>query len=323
MVTLTMNSGLVPRFPGNYSETDRTPLRYRCRSGVPRFGAALLVSLVSLVSSAAQAQSGKDGSAAVRRALLRDYLEPHRGRASVARYAPAVFGAATLGLGIGIGVGGIGEDSSGRSRWILAGAYGATSAVSFASYALPADYRMSGLDAALGLLLVGTGAGFFASSRSTDTIRFSTAAIMGTGLVYEGLVISDAALSRPISSATLAGHLERLERGDAISDAELARMERDFARTVRPIPRWAFPLTLAVGGLVAASPVFFSDTSDDDKAVSAVFGVMLLTPAMASIVPLVVSDRNSYTAYQRALRNLRITPLGPAGSTGVTVSGAF
>jgi hypothetical protein len=313
---------LEPRFLGRCSNTGRAPLTYR-RSGGPCLIAALLGSLVSLVSPDVQAQSSKEATMPARRALLRDYLEPHRERAVVVRYVPAVVGVATLGLGIGIAAGGIGEDPSGRSRWVFAGAYGATSAVSFASYALSADYRLSGFDAAMGLLVVGTGAGFFVSSRASDTVRFSCAAIMGTGVLYEGLVIADAALSRPVSSATLAGHLERLERGDAISDAELARMERDFARTVRPIPRWAFAMTLGVGGLVTASPVFFADTSEDDKATSVVLGVMLLTPAMASIVPLVMSDRNSYTAYQRALRNLRITPQGPAGSTGLTLSGLF
>jgi hypothetical protein len=196
--------------------------------------------------------------------------------------------------------------------------------VSFAAYAVHEDYRLATVDGALALLIVGTGAGFYASSNASSTVRFSSAAILGTGLVYGGLVIADASMQRPISAASLARHHERLERrGDQVGDAELAAMERDFARTVRPIPRWVFPLTLAVGGITAAAPVFSNDTSSDDRTLALVLGNLLITPAVASILPLVTSDRTGYRSYEQALRNLQLTPVGPASSLGMTVSGRF
>lgn len=150
---------------------------------------------------------------------------------------------------------------------------------------------------------------------------------MGGVLGMAGLGALDIAFQRPVSATTFARDRVELRRGgQAVTPAMAARFEEHMGlagrRPRRPIPGWLYGLSLAAGGVVAFTPVFSSETSQPDRKLAIGFGVAMFgggvyTPTLALL------GTDGYTQYSTALRRLDLLPIGPAGSAGLSLAGAF
>jgi hypothetical protein len=244
--------------------------------------------------------------------LALDGLEPYWGIASATLCAA---GATTAALD---------DREHYDSRPYLLGVLGTCSVLSLASYAMPRDYRSDVVALAFfgglgGTLLVGMNA----SAHSTAS-QVTLSAFGGSFIAYGGLRMLDAALLRPVAGSTLAGHARRLATGeDSLSPVELARMEQDFRRAhERPIPRWAFGASQMLAGVVAMSPAWVDSTSARDRFAAYAFGALLVGQDALGFTVAVTSP-NRYSRYVEALRALELSPLGPEGSLGLSLSGQF
>jgi hypothetical protein len=210
------------------------------------------------------------------------------------------------------------------ARPYAAGVLGACSVLSVASYALPRDYRNDVVAFAFfgglgGTLLVAMNA----TSHSTAS-RVTLSAFAGSFMAFGGLRLLDASLSRPVVGSTLAGHATTLsERGNSLSAAELRRMEDDFRRAhQRPIPLWAYGASQMLSGVVAMSPAWVDATSARDRRSAYAFGALLLAQGALNVT-LALTVPTPYDRYRDALATLELSPVGPEGSLGFSLSGRF
>ncbi len=270
----------------------------------------------------ARAEPAGPSETVVRAGLLREYLEPKASQAGVERYGGAVMGTIFAGLGIAAAMSEF-EDSSGRARWVALGTAGAASALSFSTYLLPAEYRLPVLSTTLLASTAGMFGTLYASDRSTPVTRWALGSIMTTIAAGTGLSLLDMMLQPGVSAQTLARHLERLERDpDSLSPEELRQMERDFALTLRPVPRWVHPTLLFTGSVIAGLPALDSRNSKDDRVMAMLLSSILMGPALIGIA-LHVGREEPYNAYLNALRNVHLAPLGPNGSAGLSLGWYF
>ncbi|MFC1643071.1 hypothetical protein ACFL5O_10380, partial [Myxococcota bacterium] len=111
--------------------------------------------------------------------------------------------------------------------------------------------------------------------------------------------------------------------GKSLSSKELREMEQSLALTERPIPRWVFPLVLFAGGTAAAAPALVKGTSDGDRQGVMLFSSIMLIGAVSGVATALTTQGTGYPAYVEALRKVRLAPLGPNGTAGVSLSGVF
>jgi len=255
--------------------------------------------------------------------VLDEYLGVHAATAFLEPYEGAVVGTLSLGGAVALAVGDLGE--SPRGRWPAVASLGVAGAGAFATYLLPVDYRPRlNLTAAL----VGLPTAFMfmvaLSDNASPATRVTVFGAMGGMLGMAGLGVLDIGLQRPVSATTFGRDQVELRRaGQAVTPAMAARFEEHMRLAGRrPIPGWLYGLSLAAGGVVAFSPVFSSETSHPDKKLAMGFGIgMFVAGAYTSTLALISTD--GYTQYSTALRRLELVPIGPAGSPGVSLAGAF
>ena len=326
-----MNSGsAAPSLPRNRKMVRNKPLRASTRGGFAAFALAALSSVTSVARAESaeptpkpQVTAGAEDTRKARALLLRQHLPHAAGAAGGDRYLGAILGTVYVGLGVGVAAADFNEDPSGRQRWATIGIAGGLALVSFSSYVVPDHLRRPVLESLGGLTLAGFGASFLFNAHNTAATRFTFGSMIATGAVLQGLVILDAALQEPWNARKLETWLQRLESGESLSDAEFRRVEHDFALTVRPVPRWVFPLVMMGGGVAAAAPALASGTSHDDRQLALLFSSLMFVAAASSLAPALSGSQSGYRAYLRALKGMQLAPIGPVGSAGLTLRANF
>lgn len=299
--------------------------------GRGRFVRGLVLGLLSaLVTSQAAAEPRAESPPGgipereLRRALLIENLKRDAGRAPLERWGPAVMGTLFVGLGIGAAIGEMDEDRSGELRGVAIGTSGALVALNFSSYLVAEDYRGPVFGGGnLALMGLGGGAFFWLNPYSTTATRITFTSLMGSAVLSGALAGLDAALERPVSAMRLERHLDRLQRpGENLSPSELRAIELDLSRMQRPIPRFVYPLTMVTGGLVGATPALSKRTSPSDRELAASFSALWILSGTVGLVTVALTDP-SYQKYTEALRSVRLAPIGPESSTGLSAAWRF
>jgi hypothetical protein len=108
-----------------------------------------------------------------------------------------------------------------------------------------------------------------------------------------------------------------------MSRGDVQRIEADYRRhALGPVPRWAYGATLLVSGALAISPVFVPSTSREDKVVGLGLGGAHVIIGATSLTLALATD-SQYEHYEKQLKKVRLTPVGPGGAAGLWASATF
>ncbi len=256
-------------------------------------------------------------------ALLTEHLDRASQLAVIEPFLPAIGGTLCAAGTVALAVADSNEFHASRTALLLPTTL--CTAASFGSYLLPREYQgrvvyFSAITSVATLLAVDA----LTSPYVPRAERVTVLGFTGGGVAVAALGLIDAALERPVSRTTLASDAAELRaRGASLSPAEGQRIEADFQRyAARPIPRWAYGATLLVSGAVALSPALFPSTSYGDKVLALDLGGVTAVVGALSLGFALATD-NQYEQYKKASANLRLSPVGPRGATGLWATGTF
>jgi hypothetical protein len=284
--------------------------------------AALFFSQSACAADATVVKAPLDTEYTLRSDLLKKYLAREGSAAVLETYG---------GLGVSVlAAGGIAAvivnkvgtyEPSQPFFWSEIASIGGMGLLGASTYLVPDEARMPILTAmGAGLLPAAYALYFYQQYAMTPTQKFSAGAIVGTGLAAASLILIDLAFGPRVSHKRLSAHLDRLKSG--ATPEEIRTIERDFAKTERPVPSWVLPGILAVGALTAASPAVFAKTVED-KQYALLMGSLLFTPGVVGLAFSLFANRQGYEGYRSALEKLQLAPVGPRGTAGVTLSVSF
>lgn len=292
-------------------------LRVKCDVRISSRIAALAAAIGAFVGTG---PAWAQGAESARRSILAEHLESGGGSPFLAQWGPGIVGTLYLGGAVAIAASAEGNRHADRERVWFGSAVG-LSAVSFGGYLLPGRYRSAAVVADIGLLGAASGLGLALLPRATPRFQVMMLSMGGASLAYTTLSVVDAALKPPPDPVLLDRYRHQLESSEAISPTELAAIEREFALTRRPVPRITGSFVALAGTAGILTAAFWPGGTKDE----ALLGVGLAAP---TVVPLVISFSTSgrpwaFDAYNDSLRNVRLAPIGPEGSAGLSLSGRF
>jgi hypothetical protein len=281
----------------------------------------MVVAAGCLLSTQAARAAEPDESA--RAQTLAPYLRPSPVLAAVEPYWGAVLGTSCAAGTVAATVDEM-RDAHGAKPYVI-GMLGACTAVSVASYALPSDYQ----NRVVAATFLGTAGALVIplvhfSDYVTPANRVTSFAYGGAYMAFGGMLLLDAALSRPVSLRTLSADADRLDAwGASLGQRELGRMERHLQRFHEgPLPRWSYGAMLLTAAVVAASPGFVDSTSRSDRKFAYIGGGLLALQGGLALTTALTAPRQ-YDEYRHALGKVNLAPVGPEGSLGLSLSGSF
>ena len=256
-------------------------------------------------------------------ALLTEHLDRASQLAALEPYLPAIGGTLCAAGTVALAAADTNEFHGSRVALLLPTTLCA--AASFGSYLLPREYQGRVTMAAVltsGSALIAVDALTFPDISPAQRLSVLGFASAGVGISALGLM--DVALERPVSWTTLANDDEELHTsGTTLSRTDVRRIESDYRHyAVRPIPSWAYGAMQLLSGAVSAAPLFVPSTSHDDKIFAAAMGAMNAIPGALNLGMALMTE-NRYDRYEKGLRNVRLSPVGPRGAAGLWATGTF
>lgn len=283
-------------------------------------GAALFVAAPAHAAGDTPPRAGAATAASedeIRRKLLLEN-EPWRGQTVALDIFPAVLGTLSLGASV---VALVDDDGlQPTTRAILAGTGSVLGAAAFATYLAPKPLRAP-------LLLSETSLWFFGFALALSyepTEAPETKQVLwvaaGASALEAAIPLVDALVAPPLDPWALASDRKALERADPTTlHGDVARAERNLARTTRPL-RFVGPFVY-LAGVSAMTVIGVRSGSDETADTALAFGLMF--SAFASTQLLNAALPSAAERYERALGKVRLAPIGPRGSAGMTASWRF
>jgi hypothetical protein len=279
--------------------------------------------------SVAHAQDEKPpapSAVAQRATLLAVDLEPSAARAGVERVIPPVqivLGGATLVLAVST----VPRDPMG---WAFVAEGASLLGAGIISASVSADYTLGIAGISFNVLLGAQylGMGWSAAGPTDRDPVFPPAAglLIGGGFLGGALLRGvDMALQRPVSLATLAVHYRRIRtpaRRDALSAADLAAIESDFARSAGYLSPWIVHAPVYLSG---AAALVYSLAADGYGTSARTWGAVAAGSAMLIGLGFAAAESTSgYRLYEDHLHTTGFSmSLGPGPGAGLAIRGRF
>jgi hypothetical protein len=263
---------------------------------------------------------------AQRATLLAVDLEPYAARAGVERVIPPaqiVLGSATLVLAVAV-------DPRDPIGWGFLAGGASLLGGGIVSACVSSDYTLGiagiSLDLLLGAQYLGMGWSA-ADLTDRDPVFPPTAGwLIGGGFLGGALLRGvDLALQRPVSLETLAAHYRRIRtpaRRDALSTADLAAIESDFARSTGYLSPWIVHAPVYLSG---AAALVYSLAADGYGTSARTWGAVAAGSAMVIGLGFALGESVSgYRLYEDHLHTTGFSmSLGPGPGAGLAIRGRF
>lgn len=249
------------------------------------------------------------------------FLENTKGRlgAGVLNVFPAVYGSLFLAGAVAFAVDPGHATPTQTSIFVTTS--GVVSAAAFGSYFAPKPARFPILTTLGPLWFSGFAFTLYCDPSGSRQEKQVLGIAAGTGLAAAMIPMLDALSEPPFDPWALQRDRKALETADPTTlHSHVVRAERNLARTTRPL-RLVSPIVYLAGVTGMTIAAMRAPQSQDATRMAAAFGIIyssLATPQL--IVALLPSAGQNY---ERALRNVRLVPIGPQGSAGLTALWRF
>ena len=249
------------------------------------------------------------------------FLENTNGRlgAGVLNAFPAVYGSLFLAGSIAFAVDPGGATPTQTSIFVTTN--GVLSAAAFGSYFAPKPARFPILTTLGPLWFSAFAFTLYCDPSSSRQEKQVSGIAAGTGLAAATIPMFDALIEPAFDPWALQSDRKALETADPTTlHGHVARAERNLYRTTRPL-RLVSPIVYLAGVTGMTIAASRAPGSQDATQMATLFGIVYSSLATTQLIVALVpsAGRN----YERALRNVRLVPLGPQGSAGLTALWRF
>jgi|SRR6185369_9864592 len=254
----------------------------------------------------------------VRRRL---FLENTKGRlgTGVLNVFPAVYGSLFLVGSIAFQVDPNGATPTQTAIFVTTN--GVLSAAAFASYLAPKPARLPILTTLGPLWFSGLALSLYCDPSNSRGEKQVLGIAAGTGLAAATIPMLDALIELPFDPWALASDRTALETADQTTlHGHIVRAERNLAHTTRPL-RFVSPVVYLAGVAGMTIAATRAHESQDAAQMATAFGIVYSTLATTQLIVALVPSAGR--SYERALRDVRLAPIGPQGSAGLTVLWRF
>jgi hypothetical protein len=254
----------------------------------------------------------------VRRKLLLEHLQ---GRYGVGFFNvfPAVYGSVFLTASIVAAVEPGGGTQTQTSIFVTT--TGVLSAAAFGSYLAPKPLRIPILTTLEPLWISGLALTMYCDPSESRQSKQVLGIALGTGLAAAPIPLLDALLEPPLDPWALDSDRRALETADkATLHSHVVRAEQNLARTTRPL-RLVMPLVYLAGVTGMTIAATRSPQSHDATQSATAFGILYGSFATLRLIFALAPSVGQ--GYERALQKVRLAPIGPQGSAGVTALWRF
>ncbi|HYQ04458.1 MAG TPA: hypothetical protein VER96_37550 [Polyangiaceae bacterium] len=254
----------------------------------------------------------------IRRDLLLENM-PRRGRVAYLNVVPAVFG--TLYLGAGVTLLAVEGRDLPTSSSIFIATNGVASAVEFATYLAPKPLRAPLFASGLSLWFAGAALSLAYDYDRTPQGK-QVAGIAATMNAVEAVIpLLDALIEPPADPWAFESDRKALMTADySTLHGHVIHAEQNLARTTRPL-RFVAP-SVYLAGITAMTITATRDPQSHDAGQIALgFGIFFTSVAAAQLAAAIAPS--GAQRYERALRNMKLAPIGPRGSAGASAVWQF
>jgi len=261
---------------------------------------------------------GTESEDDVRRRLLLEHTKGRLG-AGFLNVFPAVYGTIFLAGSVAAAV-----DPGGATptqTTIFATTNGVLSLAAFGSYLAPKPIRLPVLATLAPLWFSGLALSLYCDPSSSSSERQVLGIAAGTGLAAATIPLLDALIEPFPDLWAFESDRKALESADKTTlHGHVVRTEQNLARTTRPL-RLVSPILYLSGVTGMTIAATRAPDSQDAGRMAALFAIPYSSLAITQLILAVVPSAGQ--RYERALQNVRLVPLGPQGSAGLTAVWRF